>query len=295
MKKKTIEEVHLPHGLQNQEIKYKKIKQPYTPPDLFKIHSLIAFVGSRGSGKTHALVNLAKQYLEEGSFTRTFVISPTYESNPIFHHLGIENSDVYTNTQNAIEAIEDILQKTKQDSEDYHHYEEYMVAYRKYKRKIPMTLEEQTMLENNNFERPNETIPRPSHLLIIDDMSHSDLYSTSRRNPFINLCLRHRHINGGKGITIMMCVQNFRSGLPLALRQNIQVYFIWSTHDSGQLDAIYREVANLVDEETFYSLYRIATKEPHHFLTIDTAAKPGKQFRKNFDILLNPKTNHLEI
>ena len=51
--------------------------------------------------------------------------------------------------------------------------------------------DEHTMLENNNFEKPPE-VQRPSPLLIIDDMSHSDIYSTSRQNPFINLCLRLR-------------------------------------------------------------------------------------------------------
>jgi hypothetical protein len=41
------------------------------------------------------------------------------------------------------------------------------------------------MLENSNYEEPPK-IPRPNPLLIIGDMSHSGLYSTSRQNPFIN-------------------------------------------------------------------------------------------------------------
>jgi len=82
----------------------------------------------------------------------------------------------------------------------------------------------------------------------------------------------------------MMAAQTFRSGIPLPLRQNIQQYFIWPTHDSGQLDAIYQEVANLVDEDTFMKIYHEATKDPHSFLTIDTSNVPEKQFRKNFDI-----------
>ena len=53
-----------------------------------------------------------------------------------------------------------------------------------------------------------------------------------------------------------MAAQTFRSGIPLALRQNIQQYFIWPTKDETQLDAIYREVANLIDHETFIKLYK---------------------------------------
>eukprot|EP01036_Dinobryon_divergens_P027817 gene27817-36649_t len=237
---KKVHHVRIPNGLKNDPIKYKKIKQPHTPDELFKIHSLIAFIGHRGSGKTHALVNLAKRYLDEGSFTRVFCISPTFESNPVFHILGIKKEDVYSNLHNSIAAIEDILAKCKTDSDDFDDYEAYMNAYRKWKRGKNLKLDEHTMLENNDFQKPPE-IPRPSPLIVIDDMSHSDIYSTSRQNPFINLCLRHRHINHGKGCSIFMCVQNFRSGIPLALRQNLQVMCIWPTHDSGQLEAIFHE------------------------------------------------------
>lgn len=38
-------------GLRNEAVQHKKIKQPYSPPELFKLHSLMAFVGHRGSGK----------------------------------------------------------------------------------------------------------------------------------------------------------------------------------------------------------------------------------------------------
>lgn len=243
-------------------------------------------------GKTHALVNLAKRYIDEGSFTRIFIISPTYESNPVFHVLKINVDDVYLDPRNGIAAIELILKKCKEEAEDYDLYEEYMKAYRKYKQGRELTLDERTMLQNNHYKRPSTRIPRPCPLLIIDDCSHSDIYSTSRQNPFINLCLRHRHINNGKGISIFMAVQNFRSGLPLALRQNICAFFIWSTHDSTQLEAIYAEVANLVDKDTFMLFYHIATSKPHGFLTIETSAPPGKQFRSDFDTFLHVDKNH---
>ena len=286
--KRKISEIKIQHGLKNTPVKHKKLKQPYTPPDLFKLHTLCAFVGHRGSGKTHAMVNLTKRYLEEGSFNRIFVISPTYDSNPVFHVLDVDKKDVYIDHNNAIQAVDEILAKTKKDSDEYDKYEEYMNAFRRWNRGKKISSDEYTMLENNNFEKP-PVIPRPSPLLIIDDMSHSDIYSSSRQNPFINLCLRHRHINLGKGISIFMATQTFK-GVPLALRQNMQQYFIWPTHDSNQLEAIYHEVANLVDEDSFNQLYTTATEQPHSFLTIDTNAPPAKQFRRNFDTFLNPKT-----
>ena len=76
---------------------------------------------------------------------------------------------------------------------------------------LKLTLEQLTMLENADYHKPPE-VPRPSPLLIVDDMSHSEIYSTSRQNPFINLCLRHRHINHGKGITFFLLHKHFVQG-----------------------------------------------------------------------------------
>ena len=70
-------------------------------------------------------------------------------------------------------------------------------------------------------------------------------------------------------------------------RKNIQQYFIWPTKDETQLEAIYHEVANLIDHDTFLKLYKQATKDPHDFLTIDNnPPKPVLQFRRNFDTFL---------
>jgi PhoH-like protein len=286
-----MNEIAIPNGLVNARIKVRKIKQPYSPQELFKLHTLCGFIGMRGSGKTYAMVNLANKYLDEGSFTRVFIISPTYESNPIFHILHADDDDVYSNPLAATRDINDILKKCKQDYEDYESYEFYMKAYNKWKKGKTLQLDEHTTLENNNYEEPPE-IPRPSPLLIIDDMSHSDLYSTSRQNPFINLCLRHRHINHGTGITIFLAAQTFLSGIPKALRQNIQQYFIWPTKDTTQLDAIYHEVANLVQRDDFIKMYEQATRDPHSFLTIDNnPTHPSLQFRRNFNIYLTKKHN----
>lgn len=291
-KRSRIQEIVINNGLPNHPVKAKKLKQPHSPEELFKLHTLCAFIGSRGSGKTHAMINLARRYLEEGSFTRVFIMSPTYESNPIFHVLKINPKDVYSNLHTSQADIIDILSKTKDDSDEYDSYEEYLKAWKRWKKGKELTLDQRTMLENNNGESP-PYVPRPSPLLIIDDMSHSDIYSTSKHNPFINLCLRHRHINHGKGITIFMAAQTFRSGIPLALRQNIQQYFLFPTRDQDQLESIYHEVANIVDHDTFMKIYEQATHEKHAFLTIDTGGtKHSQQFRRNFNTYL--KVHHLD-
>ena len=133
-RKRKIKETRIPNGLENGPVKHKKIKVPYSPAELFPLHTLCAFIGMRGSGKTHAMVNLAKRYLDDACFTRVFIISPTYESNPIFHFLKIADEDVYSNLHTSIQDIADILQKCKKDLDDYDDYHDYMKAYIKWKK-----------------------------------------------------------------------------------------------------------------------------------------------------------------
>ena len=76
----------------------------------------------RGSGKTHAMVNLAKEYLDHGSFTRVFIISPTYDSNPIFHVLHADKGDVYEDSDHSLKAVKNILKTCEIDSDDYDDY-----------------------------------------------------------------------------------------------------------------------------------------------------------------------------
>ena len=160
MEDKTITECHVPNGLVNGPVSHKKIKQPHTPRGLFKLHTLCAFIGMRGSGKTHAMVNLAKEYLDNGSFTRIYIISPTYESNPIFHVLHANHEDVYENSQNSLQAVDDILRKREKDSDDFDHYYEYMKAYLRWRHKKELTVEQRTMLENNDHKQGHPILHR---------------------------------------------------------------------------------------------------------------------------------------
>jgi hypothetical protein len=89
-----------------------------------------------------------------------------------------------------------------------------------------------------------------------------------------------------KGITIFVAYQTYKSGIPLALRQNVQQYFLWPTRDETQMEAVYHEVGNLTDYESFKSLYDQATQESHDFLVIDMITPhPSLQFCCNLNII----------
>lgn len=140
------------------------------------------------------------------------------------------------------------------------------------------------------FMYPFEIV-KPAPVLFIDDMSHSDIYSTSRVNPLVNLCLRHRHLGGaGFGISIYFAVQTFKTGVPKALRNNCQQFFLFKGSDISVLDSMYEEFGGLCSRDQFDELYVNAIgpdPSSHHFLTVDkNASEYNRVFRRNFNEIL---------
>ena len=282
-------------SIKNEGLKYKSLPTPDTSDGLFKLHTLAAFIGPRGSGKTNAVVLLARRYLDDKSINRIFIISPTYDSNRIFDLLEPAQEDVFKNMHSCLADLNIIIAKVKEMVVEYKEYELIADIFKKWKRFLrgdgpPLPLPKYNILENLGFKEP-EVIPRPAPLLIIDDMSHSDLYTPSKKNGFINLCLRHRHLFQ-VGLSIFMLVQTFKTGIPKCLRQNIQQFFLWPTHDMSQLESMYDEFANMCTKEDFMEMFKRATAGSHNFMTIDmNAREPLLRFRKNFDQMLLP--NHI--
>jgi hypothetical protein len=279
----------IPRGLANTAVPVRKVETPEYPPELFRLHTLAAFFGPRGSGKTNGAVLLASRYLQYGSFTRVFVVSPTYDSNPAFEVLNADPNDVYKDLGTILVDLQDIVTKIEADALAYENELAYHEMYKRWAAERKLTVAETIRLERESYREPSE-VEKPYPLIIIDDCSHSQIYSTSRSNPFVNLCLRHRHIGGeGYGCTIFMLVQNFKTGVPKPIRQNLQQFFIWRTADRSQLEAMWEEFANLIDLETFVKLYHLAVDgDSHNFMTVDMnpVNRDNGNFRRNFDTAL---------
>lgn len=285
----SISERSISGALTNHAVPVRKVPTPKFPAQLFRLHTLSAFFGPRGSGKTNGAVLLAKRYLDYGSFTRVYIISPTFESNPCFDVLDADPDDVYTDLGSILASIDDIVKKIEDEADLYRDEMEYTAMYEKLVAGKPINDVEQIRLEREGFREP-VPMDKPYPLIIIDDCSHSQIYSTSRSNPFVNLCLRHRHIGGeGFGCSIFMLVQNFKTGVPKPIRQNLQQFFIWRTADRSQLDAMWEEFANLIDLPNFVRIYHLATDaDKHDFLTVDMNPVNDEigNFRRNFDTAL---------
>jgi len=288
-------EVAIPGGLRNVAVDVGVDKVvPSHPPELFPLHTCAAFLGQCGSGKTNAMILEARRYLDHGSFNRVFVMSPTYDTNTAFLSLPeVRNEDVYRDHIAVQTSVGDIMQAIKESVKEWKSYLLIKDVMERKARGEQLSQREEE-LYNSMVGREIIPVERPSPLIIIDDLSHSNLFSPSPSNPFINLVLRHRHLEG-VGATIFFCCQTFRGGITKALRTGaVRQFHIFPCHDSTQLQAIYQEAGSMVTREEFDNVYRRAISgSDHNFLTIDTqpqgstlAQRRAHRFRRNFDTFL---------
>lgn len=276
----------------NGEVVLKQKRALPHPKHLFPIHTMVAFNGHCGQGKTNAAINLAQAYFKGGYFTEVYLITPTIENNRKFFTLPLKEENVYENIQDVEGNLTSIQGKIQALYEEYEFKLNYAAAHKKWKAHQELTVAEFNMLERMDYEDP-ETPVRPIPLLICDDLSHSPIYSNSRNNPFLNLTFYHRHCVEGIGISIFMLVQSFKA-IPRALRQNISIFCVFRTIDKSELQDLHLEIASNVTFPDFIRALDYATQEKYSFLLIDRYGE--NIFRKNFNTILRmPERGLMEL
>jgi len=280
-----------------------------TPEDQIKMHQLNAVCSVRGYGKGVVLSSLLQGLKRQGCLDRCFIISPTIESNrPIFSPLEINPEDEYPTGDAA--NILDIIKKVEQEQEEYEKYQEAFALWRilnDHSIKIddidPKIL--MKALENGYFnQKPepkyhNSQGGRPCLALIVDDCQGDKIYNASgSKNPFINLCLRHRHIGKGLGLSIFMCCQTYggSGGIPRIIRQNITSLLLGEQKNKEVLEQIADEIGGQIEKEKFMEAYTRAVhndrphEQNHNFMMIDFFPKsPDKMFRRNLNEFVIPE------
>ena len=269
------------NGLKNDKVECVSLERPKVTEGMFPLHTLAAFIGARGSGKTNAAIQLTRRYFKDKSFNRLFIISPTYKSNPEMHTMKAKMDDVYMDATRSLQALASILSKIKDMADEYKDDQDYQKVYERYKSRR-FTLSDQIIMDMNDHRKP-KYMPKPSCLLFIDDMMKTPIYATGIDNPFNNLCTLHRHVHE-VGLSIFMLVQNYTQGVPGFIRQNLQQFFIFKTSDMKMVESMFLEFGNVCTYETFVEIFHDATNEPNHFLTVDPFNKnPDERFRQDFD------------
>lgn len=271
-------------------------KIPNHPYDVHKIKLpdgipraplLSMLVGKRGQGKTTTAVRLLHFYLNHQPQVfqndLVFVLSPTAESQKhLWEYLKIDEENVHVvhNATEVQQKVDDILEILKARKKKFDEDQEYIEAYQALCNNEELTTRQITLLDQRDCQPLLDPAPWPRPVLLLDDLSHMKFLDSKK---FISLCLRHRHVAGGVGLSIMMLVQSLRGGISRVVRQNCSLIVLYSTHDQTAKDDLYAECSHLLEKDEFLALFAHATEEKHSFLSVDLSADDiNKAFSKDF-------------
>ena len=292
-----VSAVKIRNGLENLPVPIPNaLPSPSFPSYLFSLPTIHCFCGPRGSGKTTACINLLAEYIIHGAFTHLWVISPTLSGNPELALLFVLPTEICEHVEKAPAFLQSMQSTLKEEGEIWRANEWYKRAYARYRNGNP-TQKDIVLLERAHYILPLD-LPRPAGALLIDDMTHTPLFSPSLKNPLNSLAVIHRHVGGyGCGLSIFCLVHNFLTGMCKKLRQNTRVFHLFETADTTQLDSVHKETVGVLPLAEFKDIFLSAIHPPgsngmeqsHHFLTIDPYnSNKAQRFRRDFDVFLMP-------
>jgi hypothetical protein len=108
-----------------------------------------------------------------------------------------------------------------------------------------------------------------------------------------NLCIKHRHIADGLGISIFMLVQSYCShaGIPRPIRENCTNMLLFRINDQNQIKKLKDESDLPISDEEFSDMIHKVHQVPYNYLFIDFSPKcETKRFRNGFNEYLIPKS-----
>ena len=293
----SIYETKLPN-LANKDMKIQQAKERRYPKFLMKLHFLAYFCGSRGSGKTTAILQLIGKYIRTKSFDHIIIYSPTCRNEPKYKNL------VETFPEARIELREkfthDDFTQLRYDIdkriETYKQYQKDLEMYKKYKNYKGRweDFDDNSLLKlyDLDFEKPTTEYKygMPTHLILFDDQQgNKDLYGTqgAKAAAMNSFFILHRH----KLTSVIFSCQSFKgNAVPKSIRQNISCMCLWRNKSPEIQKEIAKECCALVHPQDFIEFWNHATnKSRHDFLFIDYEMEEPLNIRKNFNTLLSHK------
>jgi hypothetical protein len=265
-----------------------------TPEHIPKLHTLMVLSGKRGGGKSIAIVSYVKQLMDLNLINRVILISPTYWSNKsIFEPLDInEETDIIEPSKDAVKQL---IKLVEADKLEYDEYLKQKKLYKIYKKTMnsntPLHLIEPEImmkfLDLGFFDGPPKSkYPEgvgPRIFVIIDDAMGTELMNT--KSGLMNLCIKHRHIANGLGISLALLVQSYCSvsGIPRPIRENATILVLFKCKDENQIEKIHQEIGTDIELDKFDKLFTYATDKPYGFLVVDFNSKsPEQTFRSGW-------------
>lgn len=261
------------------------------------------YTGSKGRGKTYALVSLLSMYenskISDGITDydmRIILIAPTaYSSaNSIYHTLkSLDKKDIHL--EYTDELLEDILNDIKAKSDEYQEYLDYKTVYDKFKKiknEKKLKDEELEFLYSYDFQSPIEVfgdIKPKVNFLIFDDLIGTGAFNRKAKSLITNLTIKHRHLK----TNLIFTTQGFKQ-IPAIIRNNIDIYIIFKSASYKEvLNKIYEDISGYLSYDDYKNAYEHATKNNHDSLVIINNSMDGNglQMRRNWDKEIHINTN----
>lgn len=252
--------------------------------------------GSRGVGKTNAVIRLAELYDQTHTFDKVILFSPSYRNDPkyqLLHNMKC-TVDVYMEYSNDIfnqvaERISYDIDRWKKYEEDLKKYEKLLDWLKKHGHDIDRYPDQDfiyDLIESGYVkpQKPKDLDRMPFTLIIFDDLAtNKDLYATNCKSEASKFFILHRH----KLTSLLFVTQIWRNGVPRGIRNNLSLFILFTNKSDKIKQEIAEELSSYISVEDFIRLWDTAVKDSRFdFFMCDLDGDPALRYRKNFDTIL---------
>jgi hypothetical protein len=275
-------------GLGNPEIKSQLAKPRSAPATMPNRPMLGVVCGSRGSGKSSALINFVKLYAKHNFFDKVIVCSPTFFNDPKLAQLVDDRYESQIVTDVNREAVDDIIESIKADIDEYKSYQAYIKVWNKMMKAKDLDAylskanpEDVALLMEHDYQPPTTRFKHgmPTTLWICDDLvGERAIYNNPIFNKFL---LQHRHYL----TSILFAVQVWKGGVPRGIRNNLSLALLFTNKSKPVRMEIAEELSAFIAPDRFIELWDFCCKEAHDFLMVNWD-DPKHRFRRNFDEII---------
>ena len=285
-------------GLDPGKFETKEYELRDVPEGLPRVPFLAGVFGSRGAGKTTAMINLVRAYQRPGEtpvWDHIILFSPTAAKDPKYkafeEQLGTRDTRVELIEDFTLTKFQELLTYMDNETKHYETKKLAIEAYKKWKEKNMDTekLKDDELLALYTYdfrvdgkEKNMYKNGRPSFCMIFDDLVGEKLvYSSHGTNLVSKFALRHRHYN----CTMIFLSQSWGNGIPRQIRHNLSLAVFFRVNSARLKSEVAEEMSSFISEEEFIELWDEATADHHDYFMVDFSAKPELKFRKNLDTI----------
>lgn len=267
-----------------------KLKHPDVAHEVLPQHEFsMLIVAPKGSGKTNLICNMILN-LYKGYFHKILIISPTVNND--------EKWDVVKKAKHVLKEnkrlekylgpgqdgppvkVPKIVFKQNEDKSDR--------KEKNFDGKIPEEwffsdmedlfphLSEQQNTINQLREKLDERAKYVANRLLIVLDDQAGLFQVGN-SPMTNYVIRHRHYSS----SLIVVTQAYKA-IPKTIRTNMNAYVLFEIGNQAEIQSIYEENNQQLDQKTWNKLYRHAVKEPFNFLYMNNKFPKGHRLFKNF-------------